>query len=407
MADYDITPDKLTASFPHPILAKITGEPTREEILDLFTAVKENAASVHTTLGGGLNGHLGAVLTAAQYLVAVPVGHVAYAAPAPPGNQAAIANGATAAQIAQLNMAHHRVAKVFYGYATMQTALKNQIIAAIEQKFLRALRNRNVGFNNITVLQMITHLFTEYGQAQGTDLDANLINMQKDWNPEDPFVVIIDQIEDASDIAADAHMPFSPEQILHFAEGIVNRTNMFFDDMKEWRLRPANRRTWPLFQVFVTGKHRALKEQQRTAKAAGYHTTNFINLGNKKDDHSGGEDQFAFAADALAKLADATTSDREAMANLSTTVSTMATQLKEATELITKLKKQLDNKNNNATTTTANNNNTKKVLYYCWSHGYTTNPDHNSCKCNNPKEGHQKEATIENNMGGSQARKPK
>ena len=135
MADTTVTSDTLISAFPHPTLIKITGEPTREEIIELFTQIKANASSVHTTLGGGAHGHLGAVLTAAEYALAIP-GVVPYGAPPHPGNQALIANGASAAAIAQANMLHQRRIKVYTGYATMQTALKNQIIAAIEAKYL-------------------------------------------------------------------------------------------------------------------------------------------------------------------------------------------------------------------------------------------------------------------------------
>jgi hypothetical protein len=42
-----------------------------------------------------------------------------------------------------------------------------------------------------------------------------------------------------------------------------------------------------------------------------------------------------------------------------------------------------------------------KKMYYCWSHGLSTNPDHTSASCKNPKDGHETEATIFDMRGGS------
>jgi hypothetical protein len=42
---------------------------------------------------------------------------------------------------------------------------------------------------------------------------------------------------------------------------------------------------------------------------------------------------------------------------------------------------------------------------YFWTHGYKVGNTHTSLTCNLPKQGHKREATRVNNMGGSQANK--
>ena len=44
---------------------------------------------------------------------------------------------------------------------------------------------------------------------------------------------------------------------------------------------------------------------------------------------------------------------------------------------------------------------TDKEIFYCWSHGFGTNPEHISCKCTRKMEGHIDNATRENRQGGS------
>ena len=42
-----------------------------------------------------------------------------------------------------------------------------------------------------------------------------------------------------------------------------------------------------------------------------------------------------------------------------------------------------------------------KTKSYCWTHGVTTNMEHNSGTCDNQHTGNQSDATIDNRMGGS------
>ena len=48
-------------------LTPIRGEPTYDTVHKLWNKVKANARSVYSNLGGGTHGHLGLVLTTAQY----------------------------------------------------------------------------------------------------------------------------------------------------------------------------------------------------------------------------------------------------------------------------------------------------------------------------------------------------
>jgi hypothetical protein len=42
---------------------------------------------------------------------------------------------------------------------------------------------------------------------------------------------------------------------------------------------------------------------------------------------------------------------------------------------------------------------------YCWTHGYKVANTHTSLRCNFPNQGHKREVTRADNMGGSQANK--
>ena len=61
--------DGIAAAFPHKILKKISGTPSRIDIYDAQEKHMENAASRPSTRGGGAHGHAGMVVPTARYVV--------------------------------------------------------------------------------------------------------------------------------------------------------------------------------------------------------------------------------------------------------------------------------------------------------------------------------------------------
>ena len=68
--------------FEYPTLPKIHGEPDYPQLKDLKDKLKTNATKITSDLGGGGHGHLGLVLTPAEYAT---VSAVPYVEPAHPG----------------------------------------------------------------------------------------------------------------------------------------------------------------------------------------------------------------------------------------------------------------------------------------------------------------------------------
>ena len=61
--------DGIAAAFPHKILEKINGTPSRIDIDDAQEKQTENAASPPSTRGPGAHVHAGMVLPSARYVV--------------------------------------------------------------------------------------------------------------------------------------------------------------------------------------------------------------------------------------------------------------------------------------------------------------------------------------------------
>jgi hypothetical protein len=105
---------------------------------------------------------------------------------------------------------------------------------------------------------------------------------------------------------------------------------------------------------------------------------------------------------ALANLATATTADRGVVATLTDANARLVKHLEENSnglrELNALIKQERFEKRGKSSLNPSPNN-------YCWTCGYKVANTHTSLSCNFPKQGHNREATITDNMGGSQSNK--
>ena len=67
-----LTIKDLLKGFPANLLPKIKGPPTFQHLAEFQALLKENAATITTTLGGGASGYLGLVVTPKIYETITP-----------------------------------------------------------------------------------------------------------------------------------------------------------------------------------------------------------------------------------------------------------------------------------------------------------------------------------------------
>ena len=111
-------------------------------------------------------------------------------------------------------------------------------------------------------------------------------------------------------------------------------------------------------------------------------------------------------AEALANIATATASDRQALQNLTNMVKELSNQIKAKDQQIEDLIKVMSNNktmdNNNRSTCWEK----KDCGSYCHTHGYLVGLKHTSATCRQPGPNHNRNATCPNPMGGNMDGKP-
>ena len=292
--------DDFLEAFPNKII-KHTGRPDYEVLNNIKTALKRNFATVPCTLGGGAHGYLGAVLTAAEYAVATPINTPPFISPPFPGAAAVIPPNSTGPQIAAIERQFNKALRQWTKYKNLTDAGKKFIQDGIDDMYLKGVTDRNVGLAHITIRNILSFLFQNYGNITQYDIEENDKKLKEKWDANTPIEMLFDQIEDAQDFAAAAGQPYSNNQLLTMAYNLVYAMGLFFDDCKAWNRLPANQKTMDHFKTTFQQTQRELRDQQRTAQQAGFQANGIWCQPNTNNDNPLQE-----TAEALANLATAT-----------------------------------------------------------------------------------------------------
>jgi hypothetical protein len=225
--------------FPHPILMPIIGEPTIVSIKKLKKQIFTNARAIHSTRGGGANGHLACVIITE-----------------------------TNRQFA------HDLAEFSNHNATIE-GLKQQILQAIAERYLNILEDDEFGYADVTPIQMLTHIQDTYGQVTNEARETNRNMLSAIWNVDGPIKDVWICIQEAQRFATS----IGPDEVIsdNAAIGLTlamfEQTGVFGSVTKKWRDKAEEEWTMEVFQAHFNkgNKERICK---LTAKAAGYHGAN-------------------------------------------------------------------------------------------------------------------------------------
>ena len=240
--------EDFTNAFPNQ-LTPIVGEPTYATLKTLKDQLKANAASVPTTLGGSNHGYLSLILSPAAYATISPT---AFVEPTYPGQHPAIPAGTNAANTSTIIHRHTEDTQQWRELKNVSTALKNQLLSAIEDIYIQALRDRHVGYMNQSICNLLTHVFENYGNITQLELEDNDTKMRALWDPNKPFDCLVQQLEDGQDYADDGGQPYTADQLLRIAYTLVFKTGLYFKDCKAWNAKPNNEKPGQLSKRIST-----------------------------------------------------------------------------------------------------------------------------------------------------------
>ena len=341
--------------FPHPTLTPIAGKPTYAALTKMRAELYANARAIDSNAGGGAHGHLAVIMSDADYLA---LGNtVAFDPPVSPGDAPQIAPNASQATISRDTYQYNRDLAEYRRYLQVQQSLRQQLLGAVQHSFLRELEDATMGFAEVTARQMLEHLFKNFGEIDHEEIEAARARLSIPWNPDEPIEDLFHRIAQVRRLCQDAGDPMSEATALTLTMSMFERANLFRPYCREWHdLTKANK----TMERFKRHFRNAAKDHKRmaTTAAMGYGGSNLA-------------EEIAAAV----------------RAELSRTAASPAAHAA-----------------NNADPAGAPTAHTVDVgghpMYYCWTHGLSSNSSHTSMTCQHRAEGHQETATITNMMGG-------
>ena len=228
---------------------------------------------MHSHLGNGQIGLL--------YLTVLPDFYntqpaIAFVPLANMGPSLTILNGSTGPQTSSIRVQHDLDTKLYCEYDSTDKSLKSLLIVAVDKTYIRYLRDKYIGYANITTLQMLMHLYAAYAKITEGDPEENDKRMRANYNVNQPMEVPIEQIDNEVDMVAAADNPYSAEQVVTAAYNLVFKTGMFADDCKLWRRQVAGDKIWQHFKTYFTMVDQELCKSKQILQGAGYHAANNV-----------------------------------------------------------------------------------------------------------------------------------
>ena len=392
--------------FQHKVLTRIHGTPVFETLQVLITELKANAASVPTTLGGGLYGHLGLVVSDKKY--ATLANTSPWVTPANPGTYTPPATG-TGPQIEADKDVWRAAHTIFALCQATEKALIAQVVDSIDPIYLRALLNRTTGQYATSLRDVLTHLFETYGKITPEQLRAKeqaIYNMPFDISM--PVDTVFNAIDDLADLAEHARSAWSHQQMMDLAYMVFAKHPVLQQDLRAWNRTPTLHRTWANMALHF----REAQEDLSSLPTAGdtYHQANTMST------------MADLVAQRLLDTMPTTPEVEPSVETINTAITqreislaareaALVAQMQELTTLMrtgtintnSRTRNQRNNRGRGAAggsgrpnDNTAANKNRNRL--YCWSHGACA---HGSTECNNQLPGHVPTATFHNMQGGS------
>ena len=213
-------------SYPHPTLTKVLGRPTNVTLKLLQQEINTNAMSIVTNRGGGNHGHLALVIPATEYTIQAGVGNY-FLTLTNPGNTPTHAPNATGPQITEINRQFKVDVKEFQHHNKVKNELKQQIIEAVDDKYINTLSDNLFGYANITVLTILQHLKTTYGAITPDDLAKNDKELQREWDPQTEIEDLWTHQEDCQQYAAAGTNPITQLTVIIKTLQLIENTGIF------------------------------------------------------------------------------------------------------------------------------------------------------------------------------------
>ena len=121
----------------------------------------------------------------------------------------------------------------------------------MEDIYASVLKEKYVGYGNLSCLEEINHLKSNYYKITPVDLKLNMERMNVPHNINKLFGSIIEHIETTVDFAKAIKFLYTPEQVVTVSYNLIFATGYFTDVCCQWNQKPEVSKTWAEFRIYL------------------------------------------------------------------------------------------------------------------------------------------------------------
>ena len=413
-------------------------------------------ATVRSDKAGGLTGHMGLIMPAAEFAL-LPGFTVPFPKEVHPGavNYTTAPAATTIVQQQDRRYEHQNKLHVFEMEQMIETKIKKHIMSCFDEDIYVELKHHRLGYSNVTVEALVQHLYDEYGEKTEELQNKALKALEEDYDMTTNNVKLLRIRQEKWKLfLANTEQAINDGTYIKKTLGVIEKSNYLNKDVLKWRRKPLAERTIINFWPFFKDAH---KKQKLKLLQGGDDMANSV-MQNKMENYALQIMQLQKYTDdqqvALNSLIDREAQSRSGSIPgvIETTTSPSSigdtTEMTTAQALIASLRSELsvaqrqrydpnrnrggpgpgrggdntdqgrgrggerrpqnvlgtvDNDADRRLTRREDPNRLKKKFKnknYCHTHGYECSKDHDSSHCMWPEKGHKQCATAENPMGG-------
>jgi hypothetical protein len=175
---------------------------------------------------------------------------------------------------------HAENTRLFRETNAVERTIIQQIVAAINTKYLKALRNTVTNKITASIPQIFTHLFDAYGDITPQELRELRQQVENyTFTPTEPVDSVFAEIDDLSDMSTIARSPITQQQKIDYGYLILQRTLRFKSGLNTWNRKAAADKTWANFKTHFCDVQKELRRTGELTVEEGINNTEeLINL---------------------------------------------------------------------------------------------------------------------------------
>ena len=251
---------EIIARFPHQNLTKIEGEPNYKKLINLREEMGRNALTAKVSFGGGKLGCVGIVYK--DNLYKKESGNVSFIVPASEGAYPDFRGLTTIDQKKQKISQFEKTEEDILITEAVMRISRNMMLEAVEHQFsLLELKEGMAMWDNSTVIEMLDHLFTEYGQMTAKEINRNKKRFQEEPILSQPAALDIyfHKQQECQKISLDSPKHIDDDDMVAMLVEHMEMGDLAAKAYKFKNIQDPNEKTWTKAKTFFRAALRKMK----------------------------------------------------------------------------------------------------------------------------------------------------